>query len=292
MKKKYTVPIICAIISPLIGFVAGFFTEKGCEIRQQNNNIKSQMVSIDGYNNTITINDATEPTSNYNNSISENESSKQQNTQYSNDSTEQKDTASSLETNLNDIHDFSFSSVDLSINGKKIPINSENSIVDINGTQYWSKEIVTNILPDTQTANIKDNTLYIGQVIENPHDLFDQFINDKAGFTCNKNATDSYGNFHSNCGLGVTYNGYVTFVLNQKYNKLKIGAAISNGHPNDSNFQIKADDVIVYSSDTITEKTKPYVVDDIPINNCSLLTIEYNSKNYGTLILYDAVLYN
>ena len=292
MKQKNMVKIICALIPAAVTLVIGFFSGKEHEIKQQNSYIQSQIIDITGDNNTISINDVNTLITAYNKLLAENETLKQQNVQYFTDYTEQKDTNATLETKLNAAPNFSFSSIGLCIDGNQIPINSENSIVDINGRQYWSKEIVTSILPDTQTVNIKDNILYIGQVISDPTDLFDQFVNYEHGFKLDTVDTDSYGNTHSNCALGTSYSGSVTFVLNNKYSKLKIGAAITSNSSYDASFQIKADDTIVYSSDTLTVKTEPFIIDNISINNCSLLTIQYNSSHDWVLILYDAVLYN
>lgn len=292
MKKKYSVKIICVIISAIASIIVSFASGTKYGIKKQDNYVQSQIISVDGNGNTVLINDVTTLISEYNKLAAENETLKQQNTQYFNDYTEQKDTNSELENKLNENPDFSFSSIGLCIDGNQIPIEDKDSIVDINGRQYWSKEIVTSILPDTQTANIKDNTLYIGQMIEDPHNLFDQFINNSNYFIYESSAKDSFGNSHSNCGVGNSLNGYVTFVLNKKYSKLKIGGAINSEYPCDASFQIKADDVVVYSSDTITVQTEPSIVDNIDINNCNLLTIEYSSERSWGLILYDAVLYN
>lgn len=296
MKQKNVIQIICSIIAAVAVVAGSFFSGTEHGIKQQNRYIQSHAIDVTGDNNTVSVNNIDDLINQCNKLVSENETLKKQNTQYFNDYTEQKDTNSTLETKLNDVPDLSFSSVGLCIDGNQIPINSDDSIVDINGRQYWSKEIVTNILPNTQTVNIKDNILYIGQMIANPTNLFDQFINYNNDFQLNNIAyTDTYGNSHSNCAVGSSSNGSITFVLNNKYSKLKIGAAInssSSDYSCDSSFQIKADDTIVYSSDTINVKTKPFIVDNISINDCSLLTIEYSSEHTSSLILYDAVLYN
>lgn len=293
MKQKHIVKIICVIITAIVTIIASYNSGTTHGIKQQDNNVQSQIVSVDGNNNTVMINDVDTLIAEYNKLISENETLRQQNKQYFNDYIEQKDTNSALETKLDDSPDFLFSSIGLCIDGNQIPINTENSIVDINGREYWSKEIVTSILPKTKTVNIKDSTLYIGQIIADPVNLFDQFINYSYGFKFNNTIyTDSYGNPHSNCVSCDAVNGSITFVLNNKYSKLKIGAAINSNNPYNATFLIKADDTIVYTSDEMNVKTEPFIVSDIPLNNCNLLTIEYDQDYTYTLVLYDAVLYN
>ena len=58
-------------------------------------------------------------------------------------------------------------------------------------------------------------------------------------------------------------------------------------------FTIKADDVVIYTSPTLIKTTNPYEI-DIPINNCSLLTFEYDTKGQYEFdcVISDAVVYN
>lgn len=55
---------------------------------------------------------------------------------------------------------------------------------------------------------------------------------------------------------------------------------------------IKADDVIVYTSPSLNKKTEPFAEASIPIQNCTLLTIEYNGDYSNPCIISDAAVFN
>ena len=107
---------------------------------------------------------------------------------------------------------------------------------------------------------------------------------------------DSFNNSHANVFINNGLNSNITFVLDGKYSKLKISAAIREGcrDSQTASFTVKTDDgEVVYSSPAMNVKTEPYEVTDIPINNCNLLTIECSADDSDwNLILYDAVVYN
>lgn len=172
------------------------------------------------------------------------------------------------------------------IDGEQIHIDSNNSVVDINGREYWSKEIATKFLSDTQSYIVKDNTLYIGKIIADQTDLFSLFVNSKNnGVLEGGIVKDSFNKSHSNVFINNGYNSSVKFVLDRKYSKLKITPAIREGCRDTATatFTIKA----------IHVKTETYQQSDIPINKCNLLTIECSCDSSDwNLILYDAVVYN
>ena len=86
-----------------------------------------------------------------------------------------------------------------------------------------------------------------------------------------------------------------SYNLNKKYKYLKFEYVALEG--TDLNglgtITIKADDKIVYTSEEITKTDVKKQVIDIPINNCNLLTVEYNSTiDSYRCIMSNAILYN
>jgi len=76
---------------------------------------------------------------------------------------------------------------------------------------------------------------------------------------------------------------------------LKISVAISDTAKLDLSgiLTIKADDKVVYTSESINKTTIPFTELDIPIDNCNLLTLEYTgSSNYIDCIISSAEVYN
>lgn len=228
--------------------------------------------------------------------LQENYLLKEQNEQYFNNYNEQKELNESLTSQLDGTPELLFNSLELCIDGEQIPIDSNNSAVDINGREYWSKEIATKFLSDKQSYEVKDNTLYIGKIIADQTDLFSLFVNSKnSGVLEGGIVKDSFNKSHSNVFINNGYNSSVTFVLDRKYSKLKITPAIREGCRDTATatFTIKADGAPVYTSSAIDVKTETYQQSDIPINNCNLLTIECSCDSSDwNLILYDAVVYN
>ena len=106
--------------------------------------------------------------------------------------------------------------------------------------------------------------------------------------------TDSYGNNHSNVLLfDANMHHYITFVLNKKYSFLKMGVSISeNAVANRTgNLTVKADDNVIYTADKLSKLTE-FFEEEIPINNCNLLTIQYDSDVSTDCIISNAVVYN
>lgn len=136
----------------------------------------SQITTVTGNNNIVTINSVDEFIAQYNKVLNENETLKAQNSQYFSDYTEQKNINNDLESQLEVRPDVFYSSLGLSINTDDIPINKNNSMVTIDGREYLSKEIVEKLIPDNQNMIIKDDTLFVGEVITNKSNLIDQWV--------------------------------------------------------------------------------------------------------------------
>ncbi len=79
---------------------------------------------------------------------------------------------------LDDVPTIQYQDCGLSIDGEEKIINTDKSLVLINGRRYYSKDFVDNLLPDNKSAMEKDNMLYIGKIVKEKSNLFDrQMIN-------------------------------------------------------------------------------------------------------------------
>lgn len=295
MKEKSKVKIIRAIISAVASVVVGIIGGYTYGTNSADNFVESHAVMITGDNNTVNVENVSDLVEEYNKLAKENENLKSQNTQYFNDYKEQKDENAVLESELGDAPIVAFDTMELYIDGGRIPIDTDKSVIHVDGREYWSREIAEKFLDGSRSITIKNNAIFIGRVITESVSLFSKHINSQSDSKIENSAEDSYGNPHSN----VLVNGYtqseVSFVLDGQYNHLKVSAAMLDGVSSNVNtsFVIKADGETVYSSDTINVKTEPFVIEDVVINNCKLLTIECNADSLGkNIILYDAIVYN
>lgn len=265
--------------------------------------INSNAINISGGTNTIIINDWKSFVDGYNdlfeeytNVKEENKRLEAQNEQYYTDYTEQKSLNESLTSEIDGNPDVTFNSLGLCIDGEQIPIDSTDSVVDINGREYWSKEIATQFLSDSQKYSVENGNLNVGKVLADKTNLFGLFVNgDNSNLIKSGAVVDSYNNSHSNVVVNDYTRKSITFVLDGKYSMLKISAAMHERCDDSvtASFTIKAGEETVYSSSIMDVRTEPYEVTDIPINNCNLLTIEFSSNSvYENIILYDAVVYN
>lgn len=198
-----------------------------------------------------------------------------------------------LTNGLSDVPDVQFRNIELSIDGNSIPINSTNSSVIINNRTYYADDFINNILTSNTNVTIQDNTMYIGKIIKEKASLLDQWVIENHGVNVNKNKTDSYGKTHTNT-LFFDNGNYIIYSLNEEYSLLKLNIAISEDASLDQSsvLIIKADGNVVYTSQELTKTTQAFDVFDIPINNCSLLTIEYSGDWSNRCILSDIVVYN
>lgn len=200
-----------------------------------------------------------------------------------------------LENQQNNIPTIEYKDFGLSINGEDIPIDKSNSMIIVNGKEYVSKEIADKLILDNQNLSVNDDTLYIGKIVSEKANLFDKHVNDQSNCSFYDNSTDSYGNLRSNIlyfNSSASHN--IIFTLNRDYSFLKftisIGDKANTGKT--GNIVVKADNETVYSIEGLNKQTEPFETPDIPINNCSLLTIEYNSDYDNECIISDAIVYN
>lgn len=294
--KRTRIKAVAKIIAAMLG--GGIIYNLGVNLY-----INSNAINISGGTNTIILNDWKSFVDGYNDLLEEytnvkeeNKRLEAQNEQYYTDYTEQKSLNESLTSEIDGNPDVTFNSLGLCIDGEQIPIDSTDSVVDVNGREYWSKEIATKFLSDSQKYSVENGNLNIGKVLADKTDLFGLFVNgDNSNLIKSGAVVDSYNNSHSNVVVNDYTRKSITFVLDGKYSMLKISAAMHE-RCNDSvtaSFTIKAGEETVYSSSIMDVRTEPYEVTDIPINNCNLLTIEFSSNSvYENIILYDAVVYN
>ena len=297
--KRIVISGAISIVTAVIGAIWG----GNSKVNEMNNYLKSNIVNVSGGTNTIIVNDWKSFVDGYNdlfeeytNVKEENKRLEAQNEQYYTDYTEQKSLNESLTSEIDGNPDVTFNSLGLCIDGEQIPIDSTDSVVDINGREYWSKEIATQFLSDSQKYSVENGNLNVGKVLADKTNLFGLFVNgDNSNLIKSGAVVDSYNNSHSNVVVNDYTRKSITFVLDGKYSMLKISAAMHE-RCNDSvtaSFTIKAGEETVYSSSIMDVRTEPYEVTDIPINNCNLLTIEFSSNSvYENIILYDAVVYN
>lgn len=299
MKTSIKAALITGILG-IVGTVSAAFVGKNFGEENAVQQLYSQITTINGNNNVVTVNSVDEFITQYNKLLNENETLKAQNSQYFADYTEQKNINENLESQFIEQPNISYKNIGLSIEGNDIPINKQNSIISIDGREYYSKELAEKFLKEDQNIIIKNDTLFIGKVIADKASLFDQNILDQSNFVMENSLIDSYGNSYLNAlHIRASYTGdkYIIYSLNNQYSFLRMTIAIRDNANIDSNgiLVIKADDTVIYTSNNLNKSMQPFII-DVPINNCNLLTMEYSPKNKSfdsiDCIISDAIVYN
>lgn len=293
MKAKHKTKIIIAIIgliSAIIGTNYGRAQQK--QVNESYN--ESQFANINGNNNSVVINSVDDLVNEYNKLLTEHESLKNKNTSYFEDLTNIKHDLADKESQLDDVPQISYNNLSLVLDGTDLSINNNNSMVIIDGREYFSKEIVEKLLSDNKNITIKDNTIFIGKVISDKAKLSDKWVMNRGNY-CSTNFTgkDSYGNARSDALLFSYYGSSIVYNLNREYSYLKCTISIHQDYSMDETviLTISPDNANAYSVQ-LSKTTEPYEI-EIPINNCSLLTIETDSSSEkNNVIISDAVLYN
>lgn len=295
MKKKYIVEIICSLIAATGACIAGGYA--GVKIERSNHEniqakyIQSQTTNINGNNNTVKINDVDDLLSEYKELYDENKALRKQNRKNINELTESDAEIDNLKSQLEDTPIVELSDLSLRVNGNSIPINSTNAKVKINGREYFSREVAENLIDENQSIKVKNDTLYIGKIIAEQANLFDQWTN--YSYDCHfATVKDSYGNTYANA-LYAYPDTEVTYSLENKYDNLKLVlAAFEGGSPDAIGvITIKCDGEVIYTSPEISILTKPFHI-DIPIKACSLLTVTGGGSYGFKTIISDAIVYN
>ena len=182
MRNKDKVKIIVAVIG-LIGIVVTAISHAGNDRNSGSNNIKS-------------VNNATNDTNNTNNANNTNnlkvivqvqgknveltEEEAQKINRYETEIIKYKSDIQEYEDLIDDDNtQAEFKKLGLTINGRERAIDKEKSSILINGQQYFSQEIVENLLPDNTIITIKDDMIYVGKVVKEKKNLLEQPIIDK-----------------------------------------------------------------------------------------------------------------
>lgn len=193
---------------------------------------------------------------------------------------------------LDDVPTIQYQDCGLSIDGEEKIINTDKSLVLINGRRYYSKDFVDNLLPDNKSAMEKDNMLYIGKIVKEKSNLFDrQMINKSKNVEVKKNARDTYGNFYNKAVIVGREINSITFNANREYSNLKFTLAVLEEEKGGSSIQIETEQGIIFTSEKITSTTEPTQI-DIPINQALKITIKNLAKDWNYVIVADAILYN
>lgn len=291
--KKTKVSIIVAIIGTA-GTIIGSFIAISAkqELASQNQYIQSNIVSVNGSENAVTINNVDDLIENYNMLVSENETLKQQNSQYFSDYSAVKAENDYLKSQFDNVPTLSYENLSLCVDGNDIPINTNNSKVIIDGRTYFSEDFLINTLNESLT--IKDGVAHIGVVTTEKTYLSKQYIIDSLRCNIENSAIDTYGTMHTDCIVflsGLYSSSEIMFNAENKYSMLKGTLSAKDGQPDDhTTFTIKADDEVVYTTE-LTKTTKPIEI-NVPINNCSVLTFTKEGDPYFNCILSKAILYN
>lgn len=287
MKKE----IVAALITGTLGVIASLTTAiLGVHHGEEKilTKMNQSIGEISGDNANVYFNNVDEFMKDY-------ERTKKSNEIFATQTTDLKKEVDELKSQIGDTPIFRFSDLNLFIDGDEQSINPQNSMVEIDGRDYFDKEFIENILGKNRKLYIKDNNAYIGKVIKNRANLSDQWVVNTEGVDFPNRITDSYGNMYTNAIRFHERTCSVIYNLNKEYSLLKMKISMCEDADNintEGRIIVKADDKEVYSK-TITKKTKPSVEKDIPIRNCSLLTIEYITEGYrNTCLVSDAAVYN
>lgn len=194
---------------------------------------------------------------------------------------------------LDDVPTIQYQNCGLSIDGEEKIINTDKSLVLINGRRYYSKDFVDNLLPDNKSAIEKDNMLYIGKIVKEKSNLFDRQMIDKTSndTKIKTNVKDTYGNIHNKAVIFEYKKDSITFNANKEYSKMKCILTVLDGEKGGGIIQIESEQGILYTSEEITSTTEPVEI-DISINQASRITIKQLSDVWSYNMVTDAVLYN
>jgi len=230
---KAIIKAITAIAVAAIGIFAGIKIDQK-NTQTQINEVMGDVINVNGDDNDITINDIETFMQNYLQLQSDYEALNQQkdsfaeqSNKYFNDLSEANNTIDELNAGYNkEIEDLKtqlasmpivdYKSLGLSIDVEDIPINSNNSMVTIDGNDYFSREIVESLIPADRNFTIKDGTIFIGRVVADKANLFDMNVMDAKYFDMVDSTTDSYKNNYSHVLYMRTNNsksGYIIYTL-------------------------------------------------------------------------------
>lgn len=287
-----TLGIVAAVAGSLISLNIG----KSEGVNAAMYEMSEAFAPVIGDNNTVTVNDISTFISDYESTKKQNEQIKDLNAQYVSQLAQTAEQVDKLTAQVGDVPILNYQDLTLSINGENVVVNSKDAMIVIDGREYVSKEIAEKLLDDGQSAIYKNGTMYIGRIVADKDNLFNQWEVNFAKCEISENVNDSYGNNHSKVLRMWDSSCSAVYNLNKKYTLLKMSIAMDADAGMDyvGIITIKADDNVVYTSPNLSKTSEPYTISDISINNCSLLTIEYNTTGgwNNKCFVYDASVYN
>lgn len=299
MKKK---TIIVGVIVPIVAAVIGGIVGQGVGRQNTINKIENAIANVTGDNANITINDIGDFLKEYENIKNRSNELEELNNNYieqinecSQKIDERDKDIENYKEQLGESPVFDFQNMQLVLDGYEATINTDKSMVIVNGREYFSKDIIENLLGDTQKITLKDNSIYIGKVVADSVPLINQYMVNGENTSIEDTITDSYGNIHSKAICMGSYWEFskIIYNVNEKYNRLKFHISVrDNANINSSGIiRVDADDINVYASESLTKTIKEFEV-DIPLNDCSLVSIIYQGDSRLDCIISDAILYN
>lgn len=295
MKKEVKSAWITGILG-IIGTVAGSLISLYVGKSITMSEVSNAVATVTGDNNVVTINDIASLVNDYEEVKRENDDIRDLNAQYVSQLTQMTEKIDSLTSQIGDVPIINYQDLALSIDGENVPVNSKNSMVVIDSNEYVSKEIVEKLVDESQNVTYKNGTMYVGHIVTEKADLFEQWQVDTSGAALETNIYDSYGNLHQDALELYENNSRAVYNLNRKYSRMKLHIAMKEGGREGyvGVITIKADDNIVYTSPRLSKTTEPFEVQDIAINNCSLLKIEYSNDGgwSNRCLIYEASVYN
>ena len=149
MNKTIKAALITGVATIIAGFIGGMGYGKSSEQKNIQNEIHTAMgnvVNITGNDNEVTINSIKDLVDEYQRLQSQNQSLLEQNTKYFSDLTEANYQVNALQSKTNDMPEIKFNDLSLLIDVQDIPINKNNSMVIIDGRDYFSREIVESLM--------------------------------------------------------------------------------------------------------------------------------------------------
>ena len=313
-----------AILAAMIGAgatiaaaVIGVYTGRAYEQNSVQNQIEEVLgnnVNVIGDGNDIVINDATTLAHEYMKMQSDYDQLQSQNNylvgensnlyseldkkkkKIEENETESNKVIEDLMTQINNFPIIDFKNLSLCIDVDDVSINTNKSVVTIDGRDYFSREIVEKIITDKQNLTIKNDTIFIGQVVAEKAKLTDQWLMGNLRCSIKDSSVDSHGNTHTDCivlGNSNYYNSSeIKYSVGGKYDSINgtISVASESGMYNKGTITIKADNEVIYS-EQLDKDFQPYPIDK-PINNCKIIDISYNGNADFFIIFSDVTLYN
>lgn len=316
MNKTVLAAIIGAgatITAAVIGVYAGRAYEQNI-VQNQIEEVLGNNVNVVGDGNNIVINDATtlaheymKMQSDYDELQSQNNYLVGENTNLSKaldkssqeikeNQTESNIEIEDLKAQINNFPVVDFKNLALCIDVDDVSINTNKSAVSIDGRDYFSREIVEKLITEEQNLTIKNDTIFIGQVVAEKAKLTDQWLMGNLRCSIEDSLVDSHGNTHTDCIVLGNRNYYdsseIKYSVGGKYDSINgiISVASESGMYNKGTITIKADDEVIYS-EQLDKDFQPYPLERA-INNCEIIDISYSGNTGFFIIFSDVTLYN